>query len=96
MTEYTPWRERFAPPQVRRPNQFVAAADQVVRYGRQLCNIEWNVRVASAEHGMTMEEEIYQRSGYAEVWAAYAAFLSQFQGSTREVLSRTFWQAYHS
>lgn len=30
------------------------------------------------------------------VFNAWQAFISQFSGNNREVLSRTFWQAYYS
>lgn len=94
MTEYTPWRERFASPQVRRPNQFVAAADQVVRYGRQLSHIEWNIRW-SAGRGDEVSE-IHYHSAFQALWDSFDQFISQFPGALREVLTRTFWQAYNS
>lgn len=94
---YQPWRERYAAPIIRRPNPFIAAADQVMRYGRQLSNIDWNLRMSAAvEQGGNIDAEIFQRSGYMAVWEAYENFIAQFDGNVREVLTRTFWQAYHA
>jgi len=77
---YVPWRERYAPPIIRMRGSFVAAADQAARYGRQCAELN------------AMEHE----RSFGAVFDAWLAFLSQFNSSLREVLSRTFWQAYNA
>lgn len=77
---YTPWRERYAPPIVRMKGAFVAAADQATRYGRQCAMLN------TAQ---------YERE-FIQVFDAWLMFLGQFRQDLREVLSRTFWQAYNA
>lgn len=60
--------------------KFVAAADQATRYGRQCA-------VLNTE---------YTERDFGRVFDAWLIFLGQFNGQVREVLSRTFWQAYNS
>jgi hypothetical protein len=81
------WSTRFIP----RPKGWVlAAADQVTRYGRQLADIERQMMVlyAGIEHPLWRD-----RNGVFDAWLA---FIGQFHGNNREVLTRTFWQAYYS
>jgi hypothetical protein len=59
---------------------FSQAAEQATRYGWQLAYL--NIQFAEENFGA--------------VWEAWIAFIEQFQGNVREVLTRTFWQAYNS
>jgi hypothetical protein len=77
---YSAWRERYAPPIIRMRGMLVAAVDQATRYGRQAAQL--NV----PEH----------EADLSRVIDAWLAFLGQFSGTTRDVVSRTFWYAYNS
>lgn len=79
---YIPWRDRFAPPYLRMKGTFVAAADQATRYGRQMASMN---TVPTETNGNSLR-----------VFYAWQHFISQFEGNTREVLTRTFWQAFYS
>lgn len=68
------WRERYM-----RRGPFVAAADQAVRYGRQMAVLN-----PQSTHDA-------QR-----IFNAWLAFISQFRGNVREVLTRTFWEAFYA
>jgi len=91
---YTAWRDRYAPPVIRIRGSFIAAADQVTRYGRQLGAMDWQIRYGAA--GGDDPHTALVQVGYFTVWDAFQRFMDQFEGSNREVLTRTFWQAYHS
>lgn len=60
-----------------------------------------NPFVAAAEQATRYGRQVAALSPFAtpdmvNVFAAWQGFIAQFEGNVREVLTRTFWQAYHS
>ena len=95
---YVSWRERYAPPIVRMKGAFLAGADQATHYARQLAWLDTNIMFTAVD---SPEPDLQSWNRFMEnrsaVWRAWLHFIDQFERAmVREVLTRTFWQAYYS